>query len=121
MSRSLPIALVQSEPQSRGGDVDEFAAHAAGVLRRFPGTALIVYPELHLFGDDRELGRLAEPLTGPRVTALAEVAGELGVWLVPGTVCEQAPDGGTYNTAVAFSPGGALVAAYRKAFPWRPY
>jgi predicted amidohydrolase len=121
MSRSLPIALVQSEPQSRGGDVAEFAEHVTGVLGRFPGTALIVYPELHLFGDDRELGGLAEPLIGPRVTALAELAGELGVWLVPGTVSEQAPDGGIYNTAVAFSPEGRLVAAYRKCFPWRPY
>lgn len=120
MSRSLPVAVVQAEPQTSGGDVDEFADHVAGVLHRFPGTRLIVYPELHLFGNDSELRRLAEPLTGPRVEALAELAAYLDVWLVPGTVCEEA-DGGIFNTAIALSPQGALVAAYRKCFPWRPY
>ncbi len=26
-----------------------------------------------------------------------------------------------YNTEVVFDPGGTLIAAYRKVFPWRPY
>lgn len=121
MSRSLPVAVVQTEPQTSCGDVDEFADHVADVLRRFPRTKLVVYPELHLFGEDTGLRRLAQPLSGPRVAALAELAGHLEIWLVPGTVCEQGPDGGVYNTAVVCSPEGALVAAYRKCFPWRPY
>lgn len=121
MSRSLPIALVQAEPQTSGADVGEFAADATSVLRRFPGTRLIVYPELHLFGGPGEQDDLAEPLTGPRAGALAELAGDLKVWLVPGTLCERAEDGGTYNTAAVFSPEGTLAAAYRKCFPWRPY
>lgn len=121
MSRSLPVAVVQAQPQTSGGDVDEFADHVAGVLHRFPNVRLVVYPELHLFGEDAELRRLAEPLTGPRTEALAELAGYLNVWLVPGTLCEQADDGGIHNTAVVFSPEGRLVAAYRKCFPWRPY
>ena len=121
MSRVLPVALVQLEPQSFGADVDEFGEHVRGVLRRFPATKLVVYPELNLFADDRELRRLAEPLDGLRAKALADLAGELGVWLVPGTLCESAPDGGLYNTAAVFSPDGTLAAAYRKCFPWRPY
>jgi predicted amidohydrolase len=121
MSRSLPIAMVQAEPQSSDGNVDEFAEHVTGVLRRFPSTGLVVYPELHLFGADRAQSGLAEPLTGPRATALAELAGDLKVWLAPGTLCERAPDGGVYNTAAVFSPDGKLAAAYRKCFPWRPY
>lgn len=121
MSRSLPVAVVQTEPQTSGGDVDEFADHVADVLHRFPRTKLVVYPELHLFGEDTGLRRLAQPLSGPRVAALAELAGHLDIWLVPGTVCEQGPDGGVYNTAVVCSPEGELVAAYRKCFPWRPY
>jgi predicted amidohydrolase len=118
MSRSLPIALVQTEPQAAGADIDEFASHVTAVVRRFPGTGLVVYPELHLFGGGQD--ELAEPLTGPRAAALAELAGDLAVWLVPGTLCERAPDG-IYNTAAVFSPAGRLAAAYRKCFPWRPY
>ena len=113
MSRSLPIALVQAEPAA---DIDEFAAHATSVVHRFPGTGLVVYPELHL-GDDLER---AEPLGGPTIKALAELAGDLGIWLVPGTLCERTPEG-VHNTAVVFSPEGRLAAAYRKCFPWRPY
>lgn len=113
--------MVQAEPQPSDGDVDEFAADVTGVLRRFPSTRLVVYPELHMFGADRGQRALAEPLTGPRATALAELAGDLKIWLVPGTLCEPAPDGGVYNTAAVFSPEGTLAAAYRKVFPWRPY
>lgn len=119
MSRSLPIALVQAEPQS-GADVDEFASHVTSVVSCFPGTGLVVYPELHLFGGSHD-DELAEPLTGPRTAALAEIAGDLNVWLVPGTLCERGPEGGVYNTAAVFSPDGKLTAAYRKCFPWRPY
>ena len=63
----------------------------------------------------------AEPLDGPRVKLLGELAGDLGVWLMPGTVCELGEDGALYNTAVVLSPTGELVASYRKCFPWRPY
>jgi predicted amidohydrolase len=38
-------------------------------------------------------------------------------------LCEADADapGAVFNTAVAFSPEGRLVASYRKIFPWRPY
>jgi predicted amidohydrolase len=121
MSRSLPIALVQAEPQASGADIGEFARHVTSVARRFPGAGLVVYPELHLFGGPREQEELAEPLSGPRAKALAELAGDLKLWLVPGTLCERGPEGQLYNTAVVFAPDGTLVAAYRKCFPWRPY
>lgn len=88
---------------------------------------MTVFPELHLCGvdglgpeTDEELRELAEPLDGPRVKALAELAGDLGMWLLPGTVCERGPQGQLYNTAVVLSPEGRLAASYRKVFPWRP-
>jgi predicted amidohydrolase len=86
---------------------------------------MVICPELHLFGVDSaaQLREAAEPLTGDRVTALGELAADLGVWLLPGTVCESDPaaPGAVYNTALAFSPQGTLAAWYRKIFPWRPY
>jgi formamidase len=42
------------------------------------------------------------------------------LWLVPGSVYERT-DEGIANTAVAISPEGELIAAYRKCFPWQPY
>lgn len=120
MSRCLPVALVQTEPLPTGAPFAQFAADVAGVLRRFPATQLIVYPELHLYGDAIDDTALAQPLDGELSTSLADLAGRLGVWLVPGTLLETT-DGGMHNTAVVYSPQGELVASYRKCFPWRPY
>ncbi|AEY90596.1 hydrolase [Streptomyces corchorusii] len=86
-----------------------------------------MYPELHLCGVDgspsatEQLQEAAEPLDGPRSRQLAELAGDLGVWLVPGTVCERGERGELFNTAPVYSPEGRLVASYRKIFPWRPH
>jgi predicted amidohydrolase len=122
MARWVPVALVQDEPMA-GPDVRAFAAHARSVLRRFPRTRLLVYPELHLYGDAADYLAQAEPLTGPRAAELGRLAAELGIWLLPGTLCERPEDGsdGVFNTAALFSPRGELAAAYRKCFPWRPY
>jgi predicted amidohydrolase len=125
MARAIPIAVVQEAPLPVSDTIDRFAADVQALLARFPQTRMVVHPELHLFGVDspQELVDAAEPLAGPRVKALAALAGDLGVWLLPGTLCEADADapGAVFNTAVAFSPEGRLVAAYRKIFPWRPY
>lgn len=117
MERVLPIAVVQAAPAL----MDDFAESAAALLKSFPQARLLVYPELHLFGETETWQASAEPLDGPRVRQLAELAGDLGVWLVPGSVCERGPSGELFNTALAFSPEGQLAASYRKVFPWRPY
>jgi predicted amidohydrolase len=125
MARAIPIAVVQEAPLPVSDTIDRFAADVQALLARFPQTRIVVHPELHLFGVDspEELVDAAEPLAGPRVKALAALAGDLGVWLLPGTLCEVDADapGAVFNTAVAFSPEGRLVASYRKIFPWRPY
>ena len=124
MSRVLPIAVVQDSPRSSTEPVHRFGESVETLIRAFPQTRLVVYPELHLFGDaatHAELNASAETLDGPRIGALAQLAGDLGVWLVPGSVCERGPAGQLFNTAVALSPQGQLAASYRKVFPWRPY
>ena len=127
MSRPLPVALVQAPPRPATAPLSGFAAEVGELIARFPQTRLVVYPELHLCGvtgaadgSEAELWAAAEPLDGPRARQLAELAGDLGIWLVPGSVCERGPDGELFNTALAFSPEGRLAASYRKIFPWRP-
>ncbi|MCI2423718.1 carbon-nitrogen hydrolase family protein [Saccharopolyspora sp. K220] len=128
MSRPLPIALAQATPVAAAAPLSGFAAEVETLAASLPRTALIAYPELHLCGvsgtkaeRDAQLHAVAEPLSGPRAQQLAELAGDLGVWLLPGSVCERGENGELFNTALAFSPQGELAASYRKVFPWRPY
>ncbi|MFC7344370.1 carbon-nitrogen hydrolase family protein [Saccharopolyspora griseoalba] len=125
MPRALTYALVQAPRSPIGEPMANFATDVERVSSGLPRGALVAYPELHLCGASgpgahERLRACAEPLDGPRVRALAELAGDLGVWLLPGTVCETS-GGEPFNTALAFSPEGELAASYRKIFPWRPY
>jgi deaminated glutathione amidase len=77
------------------------------------GAALAVFPEAAMARFGSDLRAAAEPLDGPFCAGLAAACAETGVCLVAG-VFEPAPDGRVYNTAVAFSGSGSLVASYRK-------
>src|SRR3954452_5893054 len=128
MARPLPLALVQAATLPPHSALSVFTDDVQKVLCDFPQTRLVVYPELHLTalaGDaaarDAMMQDVAESLDGPRMSALRELAGDLRVWLLPGSVYERCPeDGAIYNTAVLLSPDGE-IASYRKVFPWRPY
>ncbi|MEV6012856.1 carbon-nitrogen hydrolase family protein [Streptomyces sp. NPDC051976] len=131
MSRPLPLVLAQAAKRP-ADDLDGFAVDVRRRIQGLPAAPLVVYPELHLCGvprttehsglDDAQLPEAtAEPLGGPRDQALAELAGDLGVWLAPGSVYERGADGRIYNTAPVYSPHGERITAYRKIFPWRPY
>ncbi|WP_431772056.1 carbon-nitrogen family hydrolase [Streptomyces cucumeris] len=89
---------------------------AADTVRAQGGSDLVVLPELWTLGafayDSFVSG--AEPLDGPTARAMAAAARDAGVWLHAGSLVERAPDGTLYNTALVFSPDGALVSTYRK-------
>ncbi|MCY0903348.1 carbon-nitrogen hydrolase family protein [Arthrobacter sp. H14-L1] len=128
MSRILPLVAVQAPPRLIGGALTDFAAEVSKAVADHPGTQLVVFPELHLFGDgepDRQrseaLQESAQLLDGPRVTGLKEIAADFGIWLIPGSVCERGNDGRLFNTALVLSPSGELAGHYRKIFPWRPF
>ncbi|QKV93703.1 carbon-nitrogen family hydrolase [Streptomyces sp. NA02950] len=88
----------------------------AGVVRDQSDSDLVVLPELWTHGafayDSFDSG--AEPLDGPTAQAMSAAARDAGVWLHAGSVVERAPDGTLYNTALVFSPDGALTSSYRK-------
>lgn len=113
MSRLLPLALVQAPAHT----LDEYTAEVERLAVERPQVRLVVHPELHLCEHIAD----AEPLDGPRDRRLAELAGDLGLWLAPGSVYELNQAGQVHNTAVVYSPEGRRVAFYRKIFPWRPY
>ncbi|WP_454697848.1 carbon-nitrogen hydrolase family protein [Arthrobacter humicola] len=128
MQRILPLIAAQARPRLIGEPVPAFADEVKAVLAVQPHSRLVVFPELHLFGDgepDQQrtdmLQASAEPLDGPRVKELRQIAGDLGIWLVPGSVCERGPEGQLFNTQLVLSPEGELAGYYRKVFPWRPF
>ncbi|WP_314195108.1 carbon-nitrogen hydrolase family protein [uncultured Arthrobacter sp.] len=128
MQRNLPLIAAQAAPRLIGEPVSAFADEVKAALETKPDSKLVVFPELHLFGDgtpDRQrteaLQDSAEPLDGPRIKELQQLAADLGIWLVPGSVCERGPEGQLFNTQLVLSPEGELAGYYRKIFPWRPF
>jgi predicted amidohydrolase len=129
VSRPLPIAAVQSAPRPVDAPWQGFAAEVENLVTKLPSTKVVVYPELHLMGDDHlprqeraeRVNSAAIRIDGPELADLAALAGDLDVWLVPGSICERAEDGRVFNTAVLLSSQGKIAAVYRKVFPWRPY
>lgn len=128
MQRILPLIAAQARPRLIGEPVSAFADEVKAALQAQPHSKLVVFPELHLFGDENPdlqrteiLQESAEPLDGPRVKELKQLAKDLNVWLVPGSVCERGPEGQLFNTQLVLSPEGELAGYYRKIFPWRPF
>lgn len=81
------------------------------------GATLVVFPEYSMYfhrQPDRDFVAAAEPLDGPFAERLSEVARRYSIAVVAG-MAERSEDGGrAYNTVVALSPEGELLASYRK-------
>ena len=65
--------------------------------------------------------KFAEPADGRCVTFMKELAAELGIYLIGGTIAEletseESPDGQehVYNTAFCFGPDGSIIGRHRK-------
>jgi predicted amidohydrolase len=80
------------------------------------GARLVGLPENFSFmGADADKSKMAEPLTGPTLGRMAELAHKKRIYLLAGSVLESgAPGGRFYNTSVLFSPEGKQIAVYRK-------
>jgi deaminated glutathione amidase len=80
------------------------------------GARLVGLPENFAFmGKDEERIAAAEPVDGPTVAALREVARARRIFILAGSIAEkvEAP-GRTANTSVLLADDGAVLAAYRK-------
>jgi len=128
--RTLAIAALQTAPLpwDPTATAAAFTDDVLAVRETFPQTQLVLAPELHLMAVGPPLEehrgyaeKVAVALDGSLVHDLRRLARQTGLWLVPGSVYERGDDGLVYNTALALSPEGELVARYRKCFPWQPY
>jgi len=101
-----------------GADVEANWRSAEALVRAAAaeGARFIATPENTPFlGPHAEKVRRAEPLDGPTCVRMAELAADLGVFLLLGSFAERSGDPERcYNTSVLFGPDGRRRAVYRK-------
>ena len=110
----LAAAIQLNSTSNEANNWASFEALARRAARA--GAKLVATPECtnYLGPHDRKVQQ-AEPLDGPTVTRYRQLAQELRVWLLIGSVNERADsDTRCYNTTVVLAPDGRLVASYRK-------
>ena len=92
-------------------EAEHWIRHAAG-----QGAQFIALPEVFIWRGSKKLEReFAEEIPGPSSTAMAELARELKVHLLAGSILEAIPaQHRAYNTSLLFDPAGRLLASYRK-------
>ena len=80
------------------------------------GARLVVLPEKWNFiAEPERMAAAAEGLDGPSISWARELARELRLDLVAGSIVERADDGGKpFNTSVHVGPDGELRGVYRK-------
>ncbi|MFE9327926.1 carbon-nitrogen hydrolase family protein [Nocardia sp. NPDC052278] len=115
-SSAVAVAVVQFAPGTDpSGNLETLRAHVRVASER--GAKVVVAPEYSMFAVsrlDERVVAVAEPLSGPFVTGLGEIAREFGVYLVAGTVEQVAAAGRIRNTLVVVGPDATLVTKYRK-------
>lgn len=126
----MKVAAIQ---MVSGVDVNANLAHARALLQEAAqaGAELAVLPEYFCLMGLRDADKLAiqEPFgQGPIQQFLSDSAGELGLWLVGGTLpvsaqasppAAQTQPGRVFNSALVFSPAGECVARYDKMHLFR--
>ena len=80
------------------------------------GARVAALPEVFIWrGNKKSERESAEPIPGPSSNALAELARELGIYVLAGSILEAIPASPkAYNTSLLFEPSGKVLAAYRK-------
>ena len=80
------------------------------------GARVIALPEVFIWRGGKKIERAsAEPIPGPTTTRLADLARDLGIYLLGGSILEEVPRSNkAYNTSLLFGPQGDLLATYRK-------
>jgi predicted amidohydrolase len=116
MARMVGIAGVQMKVAPGQDNTERMLKRLNAIARLFPWVDVVFFSELCLSGVRKDL---AMPYPNAPLERIARWAKEKGKWVLPGSFYET--DGPRiFNTAVVVSPGGEVVARYRKLFPWHP-
>ena len=110
--RAAAVQLNSTEDIDRNlATADRFVREAAA-----RGAQLVLLPEKwNVLGRGEAMAAAAEPLDGRALTWAREIAAELGIDLVAGSIVEDlAGQKRAANLSVHFTPGGELRGAYRK-------
>jgi predicted amidohydrolase len=110
------VALIQLRCDSAEPISDRVDRAFAMVREAASRADLVVLPELwNTCAFDLPAAREgAQPMSGPLVTGLADLARELGIWIHGGSLAELTDESVRHNTCVLFDPQGDLVTTYRK-------
>src|SRR5437773_10615516 len=111
------IAGIQMPISAEAENISAMGKRLNLLMLRFPWVQMVLFSELCAFGP---APKHAQTMPGPAEAAFCEMAARHHVWLIPGSIFERRDDG-IYNTAPIINPPGAIIARYRKMFPFRPY
>ena len=110
------IAAIQSTPSMNGG-LDSLFQDIRNTVKRLPWVQMVVLGELAAHGPKTDH---AEPSNGETEQRFRDLARELEIYLVPGSLYEKRADG-IYNTTPVIDPQGEVIARHDKLFPFLPY
>lgn len=116
MNRQLNVSLLQMPVLPP----EESLRH----IKRAVDTLMQNYvrPEL-IIGAEFGLSLKPDTVPGKLTDYFASIAKQYGIYFIPCTMAEKAPElgeKGYYNTCCVFGPDGTIVAKYRKQVPFRP-
>jgi len=111
------IAGLQLQLSAKHHNLEHILGQMETLMFLYPWVQMVVVSELATYGG---FTGHASPLPSPAEDAYREFAARHKIWLVPGSLFEQAGDR-VYNTAPVIDPTGTVVERYRKVFPFLPY
>lgn len=109
--KKLRIAIVQtSAGRGSGRNMRKLAKLVSGVR----AADIIALPEVFSArGSHDDYRKAAQPLDGPLMAVVSDLARRASAWILAGSIIEKA-GGRTYNTSVLLDRTGRIAATYRK-------
>lgn len=115
--RPFAVAGLQLQVSGRKSNLDHICDRIEMLMLLYPWVQMVLCSELATYG-----GWTGNALPVPNDTErrYCDLAAKHQIWLIPGSMYESTPQG-IYNTSPVINPEGAVIARYRKMFPFMPY